>query len=1113
MSVINRYIVCLMTSLFALTALNAQVFEQFNQNIDQLQNKWNCSDSSFWVNPKKQLQSHVSAKNRSEIYANLLLKQVGYNIMWSSYIAFDFNPSAQNQVRFYLYADSMNFTKSNHSLFLQFGGINGTDDAIELVQQSGTSKQILASSLTGFLKQNSSHFNFKCLIDSIGLLSFEIDTTMNHSFIQLFQIAAPSMPKEFYTGYWFKFTSSHVSSFIADNFYMGPIENSKQELKLIESALLNDSVCKFTWNRPIDTSFFESKISSNSKLLYSFIFNDSNSSFEIRFHGNFRQISDFEFCFQNIYSKEGLSLADTCLHWVFYNPKTADIRFSELMVDPEPIIGLPNAEFIELYNSTNYSLNLEGMWVSDTQNKAVLESYVLKPNKFVVLCATKDTALFQSFPYLAVQALPSLNNDSDSLYLMGTHAEVIDQVAYNSSWYHLNPLPSGGRSLCLINVSSDCPAIENWQASTDSLGGSPGFAGSSWNLIKDSLHLSLVHFTAINSTQFLAVFNKRVQFIQFFAKGFQIVPFWQSNTQDSFIFLFAPMQNKQEIQIQINNTCACNHNCMDTFFVYTYVPIQAALYNQLRFSELLFEPVTGTGISAFVELYNASLNRINLKDYQLCNGLNCIALPAYELYPDSFVAISKNELRGVKKQVILPKFFSLNLTDTLLIRSKSNQLIAYLPYSQNFYHDLYKQNQKSWSVECVNLQMPCLGEMNWHVCVNPNKHTAGEPNSIVVSTIDTVAPQLLSLYIQDEHHLVLQFNEAIDSTDIGINKCLQLNAHQLQWQFDNSPYSLMLTLEPALIKGEKYLIQLQSVSDCNGNKMPVQWLPLSLPEPIDSGNLLINEVLFDPVSDADDFIELYNNSEHFIDLKGLYFAFSPSAHSALTATLTFAPYGYLLAPNDYVIVSKSDQSVYFKQVNIRKQVLVNLPNLPNEGGFLQLYQPNQILLDAMTYSPSMHFKLLPSIEGVSLERLSFQVPSSFADNWHSASAQFQYATPTQTNSMQLKIEAATNELRIEPAVFSPDADAFNDLLQIHYRISQLTNFTSLNIYNLQGTLVKTLANAYWGANQGLWIWDGLNNDGNAVPEGFYLVKLDVFTPDGRIDTIRKTVVLTNRARK
>jgi hypothetical protein len=323
---------------------------------------------------------------------------------------------------------------------------------------------------------------------------------------------------------------------------------------------------------------------------------------------------------------------------------------------------------------------------------------------------------------------------------------------------------------------------------------------------------------------------------------------------------------------------------------------------------------------------------------------------------------------------------------------------------------------------------------------------------------------------------------------------------------------LYLEISPQLQNNESYVLQVQQIKDCAGNSMPIQHRKFSLPTAIDSGNLLINEVLFDPVSSGDDFIELYNNSNRFIDLKSLYFSYSASESAPITAICTFSPTGYLLAPNDYVVVTASDQSIVYPNTNSDKQIIVNLPNLSNDGGYLRLHAADQKQLDAVSYSPQMHFKLLPSIEGVSLERIASNLPGTFSDNWHSASAQNHFATPTQVNSMQLKIAKLSNSLLLEPMVFSPDEDAFEDVLKIQYQFSSATNFSALNIYDLQGKLIKNLAAQYWGADHGFWIWDGLNNDNRQVPEGFYVVKLDVFTPEGSVESIRKTVVLTRRER-
>ncbi len=1089
----------------------AQVFEHFNQSLSQLKYHWNFTDSCFWVNPKNQLQSNVKAKNVSEITANLLVSKKSQTIEWSSYIAFGFNPSPQNQVRFYLYADSVNLSQSTQAMYLQFGGINGSDDVFELIQLQGNSKQILASSLPGLLKQTASRFRFRCLIDANQLLTFQIDTGTTNG-VPVFSTTAPQLPAQFYTGYWFKFTSSYVSSFIADDFYFGDIRPIAPSIDLVNVKQINDSCLQFNWNGSIDTCDFANKLSYNFESPSYFCFTAHLDTLCVYFRQQLSKLGSYEVCMKQLYSVGGAAIPDTCLYWQQYEPELADIVFSELMIDPDPIIGLPNAEFIELYNQSSYALNLKGFYITDKQTVSELGDYFLKPQEFVMLCSCKDSALFSSIPKLCVASLPSLNNVSDTLQLFSKQGLLLNQIMYNSNWYHSNPLPNGGRSLCLRSTNNNCNQIDNWQASSDSCGGSPGKPGLDWNSYSDSVKLSLIQFSAIDSFHVLLVFNKTLVSIELKCLGLNAILKWQSLNADSFVFETSPFKNNQDIVIQLNQTCACNNNCLDTNFIYFFVTLKNAFYNDLVFSELLFEPLVNSEVPAFIEIYNKSNYRVNLSDYNICNGNQCIELPAYEMYPDSFVVIAKSKLLSVKNQITLPKLFSLNLTDTLLIRNKDHLLVSFLPYSQNFYHDLFKQNQKGWSVECMNLKMPCMGSENWHASMHENKHTAGVVNSIGHANTDTIAPKLLQLYPVNASQLLLKFNEPIDSSYMDHHLQILPASNPFNWHFTNNNQTVLLTLKVHLLQQVNYELFLNQIPDCAGNVLTASSFPFALPEKIDSGNLLLNEVLFDPVPGASDFIEIYNNSSKYLDLKSVYIGLKSSQEDQYQSICSIAPNGYLMSPLDYVVISQLDQSTYFNEVNFSKQILVNLPNLSNDGAWLELLASDQSILDAMPFNSQMHFQLLPTFEGVSLERLSSALPATYPENWHSASAQQQYGTPTRSNSMQMKKLNNNNQLSVFPEVFSPDNDGYQDVVQIAYLFNQLENFSTLTIYNRYGLPVKDFANAYWGGNQGKWIWNGLDNENNPLPEGFYVVKLNIFMPDGTVDTQRKTIVLASRER-
>ena len=61
------------------------------------------------------------------------------------------------------------------------------------------------------------------------------------------------------------------------------------------------------------------------------------------------------------------------LHWI----KPGDILITEIMADPEPSNGLPLAEYVEIYNNTNYTLNINNQKLSDASSSVILPTFTL----------------------------------------------------------------------------------------------------------------------------------------------------------------------------------------------------------------------------------------------------------------------------------------------------------------------------------------------------------------------------------------------------------------------------------------------------------------------------------------------------------------------------------------------------------------------------------------------------------------------------------------------------------------------------------------------------------------------------------------------------------------
>jgi hypothetical protein len=72
---------------------------------------------------------------------------------------------------------------------------------------------------------------------------------------------------------------------------------------------------------------------------------------------------------------------DTFLHFEINlpkSPKKGDLIINELLPDPSPIIDLPEAEYVELFNLKNYSFDLEDCTLADENSVTTLPKIIIK---------------------------------------------------------------------------------------------------------------------------------------------------------------------------------------------------------------------------------------------------------------------------------------------------------------------------------------------------------------------------------------------------------------------------------------------------------------------------------------------------------------------------------------------------------------------------------------------------------------------------------------------------------------------------------------------------------------------------------------------------------------
>lgn len=282
-------------------------------------------------------------------------------------------------------------------------------------------------------------------------------------------------------------------------------------------------------------------------------------------------------------------------------------------------------------------------------------------------------------------------------------------------------------------------------------------------------------------------------------------------------------------------------------------------------------------------------------------------------------------------------------------------------------------------------------------------------------------------------------------------------------------------------------------------------------------DLLISELLYQPLSDEAEYVELYNNTDYTIDLR--HYKIIRWTGDTL-GSIYHLPL-YHLAPHDYVALTKDVNSVinHYNVKYLSKVIECNLPTYPNNGGRVILadvyvspigqFFPGTAsdIIDSFDYAPSMHSRLLRDKAGVSLERRSFEKPTNEAGNWFSAASTAGYGTPGYENSQSTEYLAEENAFEFSSTIISPDGDEYQDVLEINYRLDDGDLTARVDLYDARGTLVRRLLNNALLGTHGTLTWDGRDESGQPLPQGQYIVQVTLYNTTGTRQSFRRSVAL------
>jgi hypothetical protein len=168
---------------------------------------------------------------------------------------------------------------------------------------------------------------------------------------------------------------------------------------------------------------------------------------------------------------------------------------------------------------------------------------------------------------------------------------------------------------------------------------------------------------------------------------------------------------------------------------------------------------------------------------------------------------------------------------------------------------------------------------------------------------------------------------------------------------------------------------------------------------VNAQDIVINEILFNPRPTGVDFVEVFNNSSKFINIKN--WSVANVENEVVTNPKIITTEDLLLPPGAYMAFTESSNIImgeYITSVEENLFKVADLPGFNDDEGTVAVVNDQGNIIDFFSYTDHYHSVFLQDDEGVSLERISFDELTNNPDNWKSANGSAGYATPGYINS-------------------------------------------------------------------------------------------------------------------
>jgi Lamin Tail Domain len=763
--------------LFFSARLFAQISDNFSDGNFTANPAWQGDVANFIVNPDGELQLKAAAEGSSVLAVQGVIPD---SAVWELRFQLKFPPSSQNLLRIYLLADQANLAQAN-GYFLEIGE-TGSNDAIRMFRQNGAVKTLLATGQAASVATNP-NIRLRAQRTRNGAWRLEAGPVGGVSLLQFntSDAAFGGGPNRFF-GFQCIYTTGNKENFSFDDLDIRVYQPDKTPPAPVSAQAENATTLNVVFNEVLDS------LSAVKTGNYTIVGLGQPVSAVLLPGKNMVRLTlgqplgngSFTLQTNNITDAVGNTSGLQSVNFQYFNLQGVaefDVLINEIMSDPEPTRGLPDAEWLELYNRSDKFIDLKTLRIDDGGTPQALPTFVMPPKSYATLCSPNAAAALGTAAknVVVVPAFPSLNNSGETLTLTEAASGLtVDRVPFKLDWHTDKDKKDGGWSLERVNPGTPCIGSANWQSAAQLPGGTPGSANFAFSNAPDTQKPRLLDAYPTDARSIRLTFsegldkNDAVNPALYQITPTRAVAAAALNPLDRAVVTLTLGDALQPAAVYALRVVEALRDCsgngaVSTDTLYLGLPEKPGK-KDIVVNEILFNPATGG--ARYVEFFNRSNKILSWEDLFVANfkesdfvlvGLQRLLLPGrYDVFttdPDDL----KTRFAGIRAADVLP-FDLPSLADDAgniaVYYSKNGETIVLdsFDYQEDYHNALFNDSEREGvALERIRTEEPTNIPANWTSAAPVPTGAPGTPtlpNSQRLSGPDRSADNLIFLPIE-----------------------------------------------------------------------------------------------------------------------------------------------------------------------------------------------------------------------------------------------------------------------------------------------------------------------------------------------------------------------------